>query len=120
MGCQDLFPPGVHREGEAGPNVQREGECRRLASQHLAEFQTLGRKLIIFFASWHCSHFHSLFLNQTIAFLDSQKGHVDFPGCLIVKDREPVVVWHTIEIQDDRKIVDNGTEPYITPHVTTC
>ena len=44
-----LLPPGVHGEGEAGPNSQGEGEGQRLASQCLAKIQTLGRKFCIFF-----------------------------------------------------------------------
>ena len=62
-GRKSCLPPGVQGEGEVGPNLQGEGEGQRLASQHLAKVQTLGRKKSIFFHR-RCSHFCSLFLNQ--------------------------------------------------------
>ena len=75
-GGQGFFPPGVHGEGEAGPNGQGEGESQWLASQCLAKIQTLGQTSWIFFTHWHCSHFNSLFLNQKYLLLEIQKMHI--------------------------------------------
>ena len=78
LGSQSSVPHGVHREGEVGSDCQREGEGEGLASQRLAKVQTLWHKLCIFFMPdyrcRHCSHFHSLYLDQ-IYLLESTKKH---------------------------------------------
>ena len=91
------LPPGVQGEGEVGPNLQGEGEGRRLASQHLAKVQTLGRKKSIFI-----------------------QYHISGGGTMISKD-ESIVMENIVTILFDYYNIrrKNSNHPVWSPSFTT-